>query len=113
MTSASNAPQVSDKSAMLHHTADEQRVHSLILELTSSNDREHALSELSKIRESFDNLALLLWHSFGISCLLFLPMNLLLTLFARRHDGVAARGRSYLSFADATKFVGECLFKGL
>ena len=48
-----------------HYSADERRVHSLILELTSSQDREHALSELSKIRESFDQLALLLWHSFG------------------------------------------------
>ena len=48
-----------------HYSADERRVHSFILELTSSQDREHALSELSKIRESFDQLALLLWHSFG------------------------------------------------
>ncbi|SAM84978.1 probable rcd1 protein involved in sexual development [Ustilago bromivora] len=37
----------------------------------SSTQREHALLELSKKREQYEDLALVLWHSFGVmSCLL-------------------------------------------
>ncbi|KAJ1035688.1 hypothetical protein NDA18_000465 [Ustilago nuda] len=37
----------------------------------SSAQREHALLELSKKREQYEDLALVLWHSFGVmSCLL-------------------------------------------
>lgn len=47
--------------------ADERKIHSLVLELINSKDREHALLELSKIRETYDSLAVLLWHSFGMA----------------------------------------------
>jgi CCR4-NOT transcription complex subunit 9 len=45
---------------------EENKIHSLVLDLINSKDRENALSELSKIRETQDNLAVLLWHSFGV-----------------------------------------------
>lgn len=50
---------------VLPSNMDERKIHQLILELINSKEREHALQELSKIRESYDALALLLWHSFG------------------------------------------------
>ncbi|KAI8912628.1 hypothetical protein EDD86DRAFT_201890, partial [Gorgonomyces haynaldii] len=37
-----------------------------ILELTSPVTREQALMELSKKREAYENLAPILWHSFGV-----------------------------------------------
>jgi CCR4-NOT transcription complex subunit 9 len=44
---------------------DEKKIHQLILQLINNKEREHALQELSKIRESYDALAILLWYSFG------------------------------------------------
>lgn len=51
--SATGAPQDDDK--VIQH----------ILELTSPATREQALLELSKKREAYENLAPILWHSFG------------------------------------------------
>jgi len=45
---------------------DEEKVYQLLLDLTSVKDREHALLELSKKREAYQDLAPILWHSFGI-----------------------------------------------
>ncbi|CAG8490525.1 8632_t:CDS:2 [Acaulospora morrowiae] len=45
---------------------EEDKIFSLITELTNPANRELALSELSKKREQYDNLALILWHSFGV-----------------------------------------------
>jgi len=44
---------------------DSKELHSLILQLTNSEQRETALLELSKKRESFAELAPVLWHSYG------------------------------------------------
>jgi CCR4-NOT transcription complex subunit 9 len=42
--------------------------------LKGPEGREKALLELSRKREQYDDLALILWHSFGISpCSLFFP----------------------------------------
>mmetsp|Transcript_33589 Transcript_33589/g.48733 ORF Transcript_33589/g.48733 Transcript_33589/m.48733 type:complete len:344 (+) Transcript_33589:6-1037(+) len=46
-------------------TGDNKELHSLILQLTNSEQRETALLELSKKRESFVELAPVLWHSYG------------------------------------------------
>jgi len=46
--------------------ANDPKIHTLILELTDPITRESALLELSKKREQYDDLALVLWHSFGI-----------------------------------------------
>jgi CCR4-NOT transcription complex subunit 9 len=44
---------------------EEEKIYSLITELTNPANREQALVELSKKREQYDDLALILWHSFG------------------------------------------------
>lgn len=42
-----------------------ESVYYLIVDLMNPNSREGALLELSKKREQWDDLALVLWHSFG------------------------------------------------
>jgi CCR4-NOT transcription complex subunit 9 len=41
------------------------KIYSLVIDLMSHETRETALLELSKKREQYDDLALVLWHSFG------------------------------------------------
>lgn len=50
--------------------SENEKVYYLIVDLMSPNTREGALLELSKKREQWDDLALVLWHSFG-TCALF------------------------------------------
>lgn len=45
---------------------EEQKVYGLVIDLLSPEKRESALLELSKKREQYDDLALVLWHSFGV-----------------------------------------------
>ncbi|ORZ33956.1 cell differentiation family, Rcd1-like-domain-containing protein [Catenaria anguillulae PL171] len=49
---------------------DESSVHDLVVELLDPKTRERALLELSKTREQYDDLALILWHSFGVMSIL-------------------------------------------
>lgn len=42
------------------------KIYDLVIDLMDSNTREGALLELSKKREQYDDLALVLWHSFGM-----------------------------------------------
>eukprot|EP00965_Chrysotila_dentata_P226786 6195632-Pleurochrysis_carterae.AAC.2 len=50
---------------------DAEKIFLLVLELTNPEQRESALLELSKRRETFVDLAPILWHSFGtVSALL-------------------------------------------
>ncbi|KAK9448535.1 putative cell differentiation protein rcd1 [Limtongia smithiae] len=49
---------------------DEAKIYAWILELMQGPNREQALLELSKKREQFDDLALILWHSFGVMSML-------------------------------------------
>jgi len=44
---------------------DDNKIYSLVIDLMDPNTRESALLELSKKREQYDELALVLWHSFG------------------------------------------------
>ena len=44
---------------------EESKIYGLVIELLDANTRETALLELSKKREQYDDLALVLWHSFG------------------------------------------------
>lgn len=46
--------------------SDITELYPLVISLNSPNDREAALAELSKKRESFPELAPVLWHSFGV-----------------------------------------------
>ncbi|KAG6334435.1 hypothetical protein ID866_4656 [Astraeus odoratus] len=45
---------------------EEGKIYALVIDLLDPNTREAALLELSKKREQYDDLALVLWHSFGI-----------------------------------------------
>lgn len=47
---------------------EEAKIYALVIDLLDANAREGALLELSKKREQFDDLALVLWHSFGVLC---------------------------------------------
>lgn len=44
---------------------EEQKIYALVIDLLNPGSREAALLELSKKREQYDDLALVLWHSFG------------------------------------------------
>lgn len=44
---------------------EESKIYALVIDLMDVNNREAALLELSKKREQYDDLALVLWHSFG------------------------------------------------
>lgn len=46
--------------------SDDEKVYGWIIELMHGMSREQALLELSKKREQYDDLALILWHSFGV-----------------------------------------------
>jgi CCR4-NOT transcription complex subunit 9 len=54
---------------------EDSKIYSLVIQLMDPNTREAALLELSKKREQYDDLALVLWHSFGVwyRSLLFVP----------------------------------------
>jgi CCR4-NOT transcription complex subunit 9 len=41
------------------------KIYALVIDLMDPNTREGALLELSKKREQYDELALVLWYSFG------------------------------------------------
>lgn len=49
------------------------KIYNLVIDLMNQNAREGALLELSKKREQYDDLALILWHSFGRGCPSFVP----------------------------------------
>jgi CCR4-NOT transcription complex subunit 9 len=44
---------------------EENKIYSLVIDLMDLSAREVALLDLSKKREQYDDLALVLWHSFG------------------------------------------------
>ncbi|KAI9015900.1 cell differentiation family, Rcd1-like-domain-containing protein [Hyaloraphidium curvatum] len=46
--------------------SEEDKIYGLILDLTNPATREQALLELSKKREAYEDLAPILWHSFGV-----------------------------------------------
>lgn len=45
---------------------EEPKIYALVIDLMDPTTRETALLELSKKREQYDDLALVLWHSFGM-----------------------------------------------
>jgi hypothetical protein len=46
-------------------TNDENNIYALVIDLLDPESREAALLDLSKKREQYDDLALVLWHAFG------------------------------------------------
>ncbi|RUS19521.1 cell differentiation protein rcd1 [Endogone sp. FLAS-F59071] len=65
---AEQQQQQQQKAAMAH--LDEEKIYALVLELTNPQNKEQALLELSKKRELYEDLALVLWHSFGVMAVL-------------------------------------------
>lgn len=58
-------------SMIVRQTSDDDKVFTWILELMHGPNSEQALLELGKKREQYEDLALILWHSFGVmTCLL-------------------------------------------
>jgi CCR4-NOT transcription complex subunit 9 len=45
---------------------DDEKIYALVIDLMDPETRDTALLELSKKREQYDDLALVLWHSFGM-----------------------------------------------
>jgi CCR4-NOT transcription complex subunit 9 len=76
---------------------DDEKIYALVIELMDAETRDTALLELSKKREQYDDLALVLWHSFGASSAAILVLLRMLTLTLRHHARVASRNRLRLS----------------
>lgn len=52
-------------STSLPITNDENSIYALVIDLLDPESREAALLDLSKKREQYEDLALVLWHAFG------------------------------------------------
>lgn len=63
--SGTNTP--SDKT---NKALNDEQIYQWVSELVSGNNRERALLELGKKREQYDDLALVLWNSFGVMTVL-------------------------------------------
>lgn len=80
----------------------------------SSTQRETALLELSKKREQYEDLALVLWHSFGearrssSSYHDFVSLTHTTTSVNQRRRHVIATARDHLGLSDAYAFVAQC-----
>ena len=60
-------------------TNDENNIYALVIDLLDPESRESALLDLSKKREQYDDLALVLWHAFGQPYFPVIPSPPLLT----------------------------------
>ncbi|KAH7648029.1 cell differentiation rcd1 [Cryptosporidium bovis] len=56
---------INNNDKMSEMMAQKEKVYQYLVDLTNSSKREMALSKLSKYRETFPDLAPLMWHSFG------------------------------------------------
>ena len=65
-----NAAHGQDAGMMDNVTEENRRTLAFIADLLNEETREAALLELSKKREQVPELALILWHSFGMYCFL-------------------------------------------
>lgn len=71
LTGALGQQQQQNQQPLARQTSDDDKVFTWILELMHGPNREQALLELGKKREQYDDLALILWHSFGVmTCLI-------------------------------------------
>lgn len=95
---------------------DDEKIYALVIDLLDPETRDTALLELSKKREQYDDLALVLWHSFGMcppSFPTFLYNTMLILSFIflmlRRYASFAPGNRLCLSHAFPAQFDGNCL----
>ena len=80
-------------------TNDENNIYNLVIDLLDPDTREAALVELSKKREQYDDLALVLWHAFGQSSNHDLSRTFRLTARTRYHASPPPRDCLRLSNA--------------
>jgi len=92
---------------------EEGKLFSLVIDLMDPNTRETALLELSKKREQYDDLAMILWHSFGAYLLLVLRLSsgwgINRGLVNRNHARIASRDRLCLPLAFASQLDRPCV----
>ena len=92
---------------------EEGKLFSLVIDLTDPNTRETALLELSKKREQYDDLAMVLWHAFGAHFFRFLGLDfggeINCGLGNRNYARSASRNRLRLPPAFASKFDCSCV----
>lgn len=89
---------------------EDTKIYALVIDLMDPNTREGALLELSKKREQYEDLALVLWHSFGPSDLPLPPMSLSIN---RDHACPAAGNRLRLPPAFTAQLDCPCIQPGL
>ena len=77
---------------------DSEKIFLLVAELTNPEQRESALLELSKRRETFVDLAPILWHSFGTISALLQEIVAIYPLLSPPSGSVAALLRLPLRF---------------
>lgn len=90
--------------------SDEEKIYILITELLEPETREAALLELSKKRELYEDLALVLWGGFGASLLQWMQGRL--TRY-RYHELPAARDRRRLSSSFSAILDCPCFQPGM
>ena len=91
---------------------EEGKLFSLVIDLMDPNTRETALLELSKKREQYDDLAMILWHSFG-ACFLIPGLGSSGRTnhgsVNRDHASIASRDRFRLPLAFASQLDRPCV----
>jgi CCR4-NOT transcription complex subunit 9 len=65
-----NSPPFGQPESQRNPMLEEEKMYQLVLDLMNPMTREQSLVELSKKRESYEDLAPILWHSFGILCII-------------------------------------------
>ena len=90
--------QVQQKLAQL----EEDKIYTLVLELLNPSLREQALLDLSKKREQYEDLALVLWYSYGMGILYTRQWDRLLTLYNRSNHRAASGNCLCVSHADSS-----------
>ena len=92
---------------------EEGKLFSLVIDLMDPNTRETALLELSKKREQYDDLAMILWHSFGACFLLIQRLGpsgrINRGSVNRDHASIASRDRLCLPLAFAPQLDRSCV----
>ncbi|KAG5362434.1 Cell differentiation protein [Yarrowia sp. C11] len=74
-------------------TAEDDKLYSWIVELMHGEGREQALLELGKKREQYEDLALILWHSFGVMSTLLQEIMNVYSLLTPPNLSTAASNR--------------------
>ena len=88
---------------------EDEKIYSLVIDLMDPNTREGALLELSKKREQYDDLALVLWHSFGEVCIIVIHVLIHSSITARYYACSPSRNCFRLSITFSTQSDCSCI----